>query len=80
MFSPLKKKKPCYKSRTFTMLKYSLFGYSNFFSLPMNAKIFCTIINKWNLSRETSQMACWVSFQVDSPAMTTAESCLVLID
>lgn len=37
----------------------------------MNAKIFffffCTMINKWNLSRETTQMACPISFQNRMP-------------
>lgn len=35
----------------------------------MNAKIFffCTMINKWNLSRETTQMACPISFQNRKP-------------
>lgn len=40
----------------------------------MNAKnflifffFFCTMINKWNLSRETTQMACPISFQNRMP-------------
>lgn len=37
----------------------------------MNAEIFffffCTMINKWNLSRETAQMACPISFQNRKP-------------
>lgn len=39
----------------------------------MNAKIFprffffCTMMNKWNLCRETTQMACPVSFQHRKP-------------
>lgn len=31
-------------------------------------RIFCTMINKWNLSRETTQMACRVSFQNRKPS------------
>lgn len=42
-------------------------------------RFFCTMINKWNLSRETTQMACRISFQTESPAVTKTESLSLLI-
>lgn len=36
-------------------------------------RFFCTMINKWNLSRETTQMACPISFRTESPAVTWVE-------
>lgn len=35
----------------------------------MNAKFFCTMINKWNLPRETTQVACPVSFRNRKPGL-----------
>ena len=80
MFSPLKKKSPVIKVELSQCWNTHSLDIVTSFLFQWMPRFFCTIINKCNLSRETTQMACRVSFQVDSPAMTTAESCLVLIE